>query len=205
MSKDRIQVVMIHGGMTFKKRSDYLSFLEFFPVSLEKRISWKGDFDKKIKKIADVIQLRMPNSENAKFKEWKIWFERHIPLLNNNIILIGNSLGGIFLAKYLSENKLNKNIIATYLIAAPHDNTLAGEDLAGGFTLGKDLSGVIKNSPKTYFLFSKDDEVVPLGHAEKYMKKIPEAHIRILEDKNGHFNIEIFPELIKMVKKSIKK
>ncbi len=201
MKVKKLQIVIIHGGTTFKNRTDYLNFLKTRPISLEKECNWKNDFEKKISKYADVIQPRMPNGDNAKYEDWKICFERYIPMLGNNIILIGNSLGGIFLVKYLSENKFSKKILSTYLVGAPFDNTVVGEDLVGGFTLGRDLSLVSKNSPNTNLLFSETDELVPLSHAEKYLKKLPEASIFILEDKNGHFQIEKFPEILKWLKR----
>ena len=77
----------------------------------------------------------MPLQENAKYNDWKIFFERYIPFLRNNVILIGASLGGIFLAKYLSENKFPKKILSTYLICPPFDNTTLGEDLVGVVTV----------------------------------------------------------------------
>ena len=143
----------------------------------------------------------MPLQDNAKYKEWKLHFERHFPYLKNNIILIGISLGGIFLAKYLSENKFPKKILSTILICPPFDNTLTGEDLAGGFELKSDLSLIEGNAKNLYLLFSKDDEVVPLSHAEKYKKKLKNAKFTIYKSKNGHFKISTFPEIVKMIKK----
>ena len=46
----------------------------------------------------DVLLPRMPNKNNAKYLEWKIWFERMIPFLNKEIILVGYSLGASFIA-----------------------------------------------------------------------------------------------------------
>ena len=96
-------------------------------------------------------------------------------------------MGGIFLAKYLSENKFPKKILSTYLICPPFDNSMPGEDLVGGFKLKSDLSLIEKNSKNLNLLFSKDDEVVPLSHSEKYRKKLKKANIILYESKNGHF------------------
>ncbi len=145
----------------------------------------------------------MPLQDNAKYDEWKIYFERYFPQLKNNIILIGSSLGGIFLAKYLSENKFPKKILSTYLICPPYNNTLPKEDLVGGFKLKSDLSLLENNSKNLYLMFSKDDEVVPISHAKKFKKKLKNAKIIIYESKNGHFKISEFPEIVKMIKSDV--
>jgi hypothetical protein len=146
----------------------------------------------------------MPLSWNAKYEDWKIYFEKYIPYLKNNIILIGNSLGGIFLAKYLSENKFPKKILSLYLICPPYDNSLPGEDLVGGFKLPTNLSRLDNCSKNVNLLFSQDDEIVPVSHTEKYRKKLKKANIIIFNGKNGHFFISEFPEIVEMIKGDLK-
>ena len=202
----KIQIFMIHGGTTFKSKKDYLHFLKNRKISIEGKIRWTDDFLKKnLSKNFEIIKPRMPLQDNAKYEDWKIHFERHFPQLRNNIILIGESLGGIFLAKYLSENKFPKKILSTYLICPPYDNTLPEEDLVGGFKLKSDLSLLEKNSKSLYLMFSKDDSDVPVSHAEKFRKKLKNANIIIYESKNGHFKIAEFPEIVKMIKADVKR
>jgi predicted alpha/beta hydrolase family esterase len=201
-----IQIFVIHGGMTFKSRKDYLLFLRNRKISIEEKIYWSNEYLKKnLGRNFRIIKPRMPLQDNAKYKEWEIHFERHFQYLKNNIILIGVSLGGIFLAKYLSENKFPKKILSAYLIGPPFDNTVCGEDLVGGFRLKSDLSLLEKNSRNLYLMFSKDDDVVPLSHAEKYRKKLNKANIIIYKSKNGHFRIAEFPEIVKMIKRDVQK
>ncbi len=203
--KEKIQVFIIRGGMTFKSKKDYLHFLKNRKISIEERIHWSDDFLKKnLGRNFEIIKPRMPLLDNAKYEEWKIHFERYFSKLKDNIILIGSSLGGIFLAKYLSENKFPKKILSTYLICPPYDNTLSEEDLVGGFKLKSDLSLLEKNSKNLYLMFSKDDDVIHISHAEKFRKKLKNANIIIYENKNGHFNISEFPEIVKMIKSDVK-
>ncbi|MBI2129394.1 alpha/beta hydrolase [Candidatus Woesearchaeota archaeon] len=206
MTKKKTQILIIRGGMTFKSKKDYLHFLKTRKISIEEEIKWGDDYlKKKLGKEFEIIKPRMPLQDNAKYEEWKIHFERQFPHLRNNIILIGSSLGGIFLAKYLSENKFPKKILSTYLICPPFNDTLHGEDLVGGFKLKSDLSMIEKNSKNLNLLFSKDDPVVPVSHAKKYEKKLKNANIVIYKSKNGHFKISKFPEIIKMMKEDVKK
>ena len=206
MEKEKTQIFIIHGGMTFKNKKDYLHYLKTRKISIEGKIRWRDDYlDKKLGEYCEIIRPRMPLQDNAKYEEWKIHFERYFPHLRNNIILIGQSLGGTFLAKYLSENKLPKKILSLYLIGSAFDNTLPGEDLVGGFRLKSDLSMIEKNSPNLNLLFSKDDDVVPVSHTEKFRKKLKNANIIIYESKNGHFKISEFPEIVEMIKNNLKK
>ena len=47
--------------------------------------------------------------------------------------------------------------------------------------------------------------VVPVAHAEKYRRKLPNAHIVIYKSKGGHFQIEKFPEIVAMIKRDVGK
>ncbi|HUC88737.1 MAG TPA: alpha/beta hydrolase [Candidatus Paceibacterota bacterium] len=204
--KNKTQIFIVHGGETFKRKKDYLNYLKTRKVSIEKKKSWSREYlDKELGRKFEIIKPHMPLTENAKYEEWKIYFERFIPLLRNNVILIGNSLGGIFLAKYLSENKFPKKILSVYLTCAPFDNTCPNEDLVNRFKLKSDLSLIEKNCKNVTFMFSKDDDIVPVSHAEKYRRKLKNAKIIIYKSKNGHFRISKFPEIVKMIKKDIKK
>jgi hypothetical protein len=201
----KTQILYIHGGMTFKNQKDYLNYLKNRPISIENKLRWSQEYlDKELGKNFEIIRPRMPLQENAKYEDWKIFFERHIPLLKDNIILIGGSLGGIFLAKYLSENKFPLKILHTYLVCPPFDDTCFTEDLVGGFKLKSDISLLEKNSKNLTLLFSKDDDDVPVAHAEKYRSKLKDAKIIIFKSKNGHFKISKFPEIVKMIRGDMK-
>ena len=101
------QVVVIHGGDTFKTYEQYLRFLKRFDIDFERYRSGKNDWKTNLREALgeeyEVIAPVMPNKNNAKYPEWQIWFEKFIPFLNGEIILVGHSLGGTFIAKYLSE------------------------------------------------------------------------------------------------------
>ena len=188
------QILIIHGGETFDTYDDYIEFLKtgrvFSPV---KRKKWKDDFQDKLGDDFFVLQPEMPCKWNAKYSEWKIWFEKVIPFIEDSVVIIGGSLGGIFIAKYLSENKFPKKILATYLLAAPYD--VRNSD----YNLSKDLSFFEEQGGKIYLYQSKDDTIVLPTNVEKYAKALPTAEKVIFEDK-GHFIQEEFPELVESIK-----
>ena len=195
------QILFIHGGSTFKSYREYLSHLKNIKIDLDRyrKIKWSDSLIKELGNKFDVLLPKMPNPSNAKYEEWEIIFKKISKLLEDNIVLIGHSLGAIFLAKYLSENKFPKKILATLLISPPYDNEGMDESV-GGFTLPKNLNRLNKQGNKIFIYQSKDDLVVPYDHLEKYKKALPNAIIRKFK-KRGHFNQKKFPELIKDIRK----
>ena len=143
------QLFFIHGGMTFENQKDYLDFLRCRDVSIEEKIKWHGNYLKEfLGHKLHIIKPRMPLKDNSKYEEWKIHFEKFFDQLTDGIILVGESLSAIFLAKYLSENEFPRKIKSLYLVASPFDNDLTGEDLVGGFELGEDLIFVELRQPR---------------------------------------------------------
>jgi hypothetical protein len=199
------QILMIHGGMTFKNQKDYLRYLQNKEVSTVSAPYWEADLGNKLGDTFQIIRPRMPLSDNAKYRDWKILFEKYIPLLTKDYLLIGSSLGGIFLAKYLSENVMPQKALSVYIVCAPFDGDLPKEDLVGGFKLTSNLSRIEENCKNLYLMFSSDDDVVPVSHAEKYREKLPEAQILIYKDRKGHFKTPTFPAIIKLIKKDVKR
>lgn len=194
------QVVIIHGGGAFDSYAEYFSWLKSLKLDFKRftQKGWKDSFNKKLGTDFEVVQPEMPNSMNAHYSEWKIWFEKFIPFFQKQVVLVGHSLGGIFLAKYLSENTFPKKIHATFLIAAPFDDKDCTESL-GDFKLLKSLTRFAKQGGKIFLYQSKDDASVPFVDVKKYQEEIPNAILRLFTDK-GHFNQKSFPELLKDIK-----
>jgi predicted alpha/beta hydrolase family esterase len=194
------QVWTVHGGDTFKSYTEYLKFLKEFEIDIKRDWSkgWKSNLGEKLGNNYSVMSLSMPNAFNAKYLEWKIWFEKYIPFMKSPIILLGHSLGGIFLAKYLSENKLKKKIAGAFLVAAPFNDRDSDYSL-GDFKLKKNLSLITKQCSQVFFYQSQDDDVVPFVDLGKYQKALPEAAYRIFKNR-GHFIGSSFPEIVRDIK-----
>ena len=112
------QVVFIHGGETFDTYDDYIKYLEEcdFNPDKDKEKRWKHSLGEKLGSDFNVIAPLMPCKYNSKYNEWIIWFEKLFPYLKDTVVLVGHSLGGIFLAKYLSENGFPKKWSITRLL-----------------------------------------------------------------------------------------
>jgi len=190
------QIIVIHGGDTFNTQGEYLSFLKNFEINFErlKQKGWKEKLAENLNPDYEVIQPKMPNNMNARYSEWKIWFEKMIPFFDKEIILVGHSLGGLFIAKYLSENQFPKKILSTFLISAPYDDKDSGESLVD-FELKNDLGNLQKQGGNIVLYHSEDDRIVPFADLKKYRKLLPNAEVKIFKNR-GHFQQEEFPELI---------
>lgn len=192
-------LVVIHGGSTFDTYEEYLEHLKESELTLEKinRKDWKDSLSSKLPDF-EVIYPKMPNSKNARYEEWKIWFEKLFPLLSEEVVFVGHSLGGIFLAKYLSENNFPKKILSLHLVAAPYDTEVIKDSLAD-FALTKTVEGLSQQTDKIFLYQSKDDTAVAFADVEKYQRDLPLATLRTFEDR-GHFTTEHFPELFEDLK-----
>lgn len=181
----------------------YLDFLRGMEVDIEElrnpQSNWKSALGEELGEKYEVLKLPMPNTLNAKHAEWKIVFEKYVPQFDDEVMLIGHSLGGTFLAKYLAEEDFPKKILATFLVApvydAEGDTTYSMTD----FALPDALDKLNKQGGAIYIYASEDDPVVPYANAEKFKVALPHAILRTLSDR-GHFNQETLPELVEGVK-----
>jgi predicted alpha/beta hydrolase family esterase len=194
----KTQVFVIHGGHARNSYEEYLKHLVEKVVDLDylrakTSMGWKRLLSENLGSAYEVFNPQMPNAENAKYAEWKIWFEKFIPYFTDGIILVGHSLGGIFLAKYLSENQLPVKIRATFLVAAPY-NTLT-EHPRADFNILEPFTKFEGQSEEIFLYHSEDDTVVPFSNFEHYQQDLPKARIRVLE-KAGHVTGDEFPEIV---------
>lgn len=199
------QLIFVHGGSAYSNYEDFLDFLATVPLrdlpGAVKREKWTDHLAEDLGEAFEVFQPRMPNSQNAKYFEWKLWFERYLDLVVDEVILVGRSLGGYFLTKYLTEEVPIKPISALYLLAAPFaPDNFGGED-GGDFAFDTHRVGALTNlGGKVVVMHSKDDPIVPFAHGENYHKALPEATFLTFADR-GHFLMSDFPELIQFIKK----
>jgi len=193
------QIVLIPGGNAFRKYEDYIKDLEDTKLSLSffDKKDWKTGLGNILGEEYQVITPQMPNRFNARYKEWEIWFNKIADLLEDEIILIGTSLGGIFLAKYLAENTFSKKLKALFLVAAPYNTDPEG-DLCD-FVTDEDLSNIEKQTKHIFIYQSKNDEIVPFEDCQEYKKLLPEATLRVFEN-YGHFKLAEFPEIVKDIR-----
>lgn len=145
----------------------------------------------------EVFTHQMPNKSNARYNEWKIWFEKLLPFLRDDVVLVGHSLGASFLTRYLAEERLPIRAKALMLVAGAYSADL--EDMAPEFAAPESLMLATEQVEQIFLYHSKDDPVVPFKELSRYESALPKATSRVFEDKK-HFNQEHFPELVADIK-----
>ncbi|MBT2569650.1 alpha/beta hydrolase [Planococcus sp. ISL-110] len=133
-----------------------------------------------------VIAPKMPDPEDPQYVEWKNKLKEEIASLDDGAVLVGHSIGGSALLKFLSEEELGKSFAKLITIAAPFwgiDKDWELED----FTLAEDF--VSRNSllPDVVLFHSIGDDIVPYKHLEKYMENLPSAKVRQLSGSDHIF------------------
>ena len=96
------QVVFIHGWETRENYNDFFDFLdrlEYEPFK-EKVKKWKHTFKKDLWDDFEVFNPTMPNKDFADYEEWKVMFEKVVPFLKDDVILVWHSLWWTFFTKY---------------------------------------------------------------------------------------------------------
>lgn len=193
------QIFVIHGGNTYDNYDQYLEQLHNSSINYERlkpQSSWKLWLRNQLPEY-DVLAPSMPNSDNAQYKEWCLIFEKIVPFFSSNdVTLVGHSLGGIFLAKYLTEHPLPRPINRLILVAAPYDGE--EHESLGTFRHSK-TPNLAASAKEVHFMHAKDDEVVPFSELTKYRDALPTAYFHVYETGN-HFFWPEFPELLEIIK-----
>lgn len=194
------QVVVIGGGSAYDSYEAYLKNLKRVKLDFGRLMKrgWKDSFAQRLGPKFQVVQPKMPTPDNAKYTEWAIWFRKIIPFLKDGVVLVGHSLGGLFLAKYLSMHRFPKRIKATILIATPFTAEGLHESL-GDFTLPSSLKRFKRQGGRIIIYHSPDDPVVPLWHAGEYWGALHPVVFRVCSGL-GHFNQPTFPELVREIR-----
>ncbi len=142
----------------------------------------------------------MPDPENPKYTLWKAQLEKEFASLNGELIVIGHSLGGSVLLKYLSEKSVKQSISGLFMIAAPYwgkdDDWQAGE-----YTLSEDFALKLPQVSQIFFYHSFNDEIVPFAHLGHYLEKLPQAVNRTFKGNDHYFNNGL-PHLVDDIKGS---
>ena len=162
----------------------------------------KGSYDLVINlqnSVGSGYQIQYPivsQPNEPTYARWKTLLEREFRKIKTDIILIGHSLGGSMLLKYLSEEKTTVPIAGLFLVAIPQwsqDGWNAKE-----FALKPDFAQRLPAIGSIHFFHCMNDPIVPFQHLNFYQKFLNEAVFHALEC-GDHAFAQGLPELTKAI------
>jgi len=168
-------VLFIHGGGTGAYAEDRL-----LADSLQRAL---GD-------AYDVQYPQMPDEENTPYPEWKAEIDSRLAAMTGSVALVGHSIGGSVLLKYLCEQDSMPRIAGVFVLAAPYwgaDKFWSWDEVA----LPADAAARLAGDWPLILYHGRDDEVVPFSHLALLAAKLPRATVRGLDGRGHQFNNDL--------------
>jgi uncharacterized protein len=139
----------------------------------------------------------MPDPENPRYIPWKMALQSSMPVGGNKVVLVGHSLGGSVIVKYLSEGLLQVPVSGLFLVGAPYWGTRGWA--FDEFIFEHKFETRLPAIDHTYIYHSRNDRWVPFSHSSFYAKKLPGAIVRTVDGDQHEFNFGL-PELVNDIK-----
>jgi len=117
---------------------------------------------------------------------WPEQIGKELSKTNNEVILVGHSLGASMLLKSLSENKIKNNIAGIFLLSTPFWS--GDEDWVKGLRPKEDFANNLPKGTPVFLYHCRDDEEIPFDHLAIYRQKIPYATAREITSGGHQFN-----------------
>jgi uncharacterized protein len=180
----RKQILIIHGAGV--------------QVLHRRNTDWQASLQDALGAKYELLTPQMPSPESPQYAAWKSRLEESLALLNDKAILVGHSLGGSILLKYLPEETCQKSISGLFIVAAPcwgADQDWQSDD----FAFRQNFSNLV-HIPRIVLYHSRDDEVVPFTNLAIFKEKLPSAIVRPLNGRGHEFNNREFREIVDDIK-----
>lgn len=143
----------------------------------------------KEKKGHEVFVPDFPNTEFPIYEEWcEHWEKIYASKVDKDSVLVGHSLGGSFLLRWLSESNTS---IAQLILVAPAPDDCGVDEIKSFFTSSWDMKVLKQNSGKTEILGAENDPYISLDKFETLAKKLDATFKKC--PRGGHLNgLELF-------------
>jgi uncharacterized protein len=137
----------------------------------------------------DVRHPQMPDEDSPEYEAWKKQIATELAALDGEVILVGHSLGGSILLKYLSEEEVEKPVAGVFLIAPPYWGAEDWE--VSEYALQDGFASKLPGEMPVFFYHSRDDEVVPFAHLTLYAERLPQATVYEFDGRGHQFNDDL--------------
>jgi predicted alpha/beta hydrolase family esterase len=132
----------------------------------------------------EVLAPNMPDPEHPTYQAWRDQIEQELGKLDADVLLIGHSLGGSMLLKYLAEGTYQRPIPGVFLVAAPY---WGKRDWELEFAVPDDFALHLPPIRHLFLYHSRSDEAVPFASLLRYQEQLPQAIVRVLDGKEHSF------------------
>ncbi|GAB2609590.1 alpha/beta fold hydrolase [Kocuria himachalensis] len=129
--------------------------------------------------LGNDFSIDFPRSPENDPEDWP-WLQaiaEAIARASAPVVLVGHSVGGYLLLKFLAMQHVTTSIAAICIIAPP----FPGGDPAwtfDGFDLPDDVGRLLPADARVLLYASEDDKTVPFAHRDLYAARIPRAITR---------------------------
>jgi predicted alpha/beta hydrolase family esterase len=144
-----------------------------------------------------VLAPDMPDPDHPRYLAWRNQIEQELGKLDADALLIGHSLGGSMLLKYLAEGTYQKPIAGMFLVAVPY---WGKQDWELEYAVPDDFASHLPPIRQLFLYHSRSDEEVPSSSLRRYQEKLPQATVRVLDGKEHSFT-EGLPLLVQDIKR----
>ncbi len=148
----------------------------------------------------EVVCLDLPNPENPDPEEWTKYLVEEVGPIDDETIIFGHSLGGNAAIRFLEAAEAHSTPRACVISSTPW--MIRNERFRGFFLSELDFDVLMWKASRFVVVHSKDDDVIPFDHAQKYADVL---HAKLIEvDGCGHFDGEQYPVLLETIENCIK-
>ncbi|QBD77663.1 alpha/beta fold hydrolase [Ktedonosporobacter rubrisoli] len=131
-----------------------------------------------------VLAPDMPDADNPRYLPWRDQIEQELGKLDTDALVIGHSVGGSILLKYLAEGTYQKPIAGLFLVSAPYWER-QGWQLE--YAVPEDFAAHLPTIRHLFLYHSRDDEEVPFSSLGRYQEQLPQATVRVIDGKEHSF------------------
>lgn len=138
----------------------------------------------------EVLYPQMPDEENCPYPAWQAEIDARLASIKGPVALVGHSIGGSVLLKYLCDRPSPPLIIGLFAVAAPYwgaDPSWRWDEMA----LPADAAVRLAGDWPLVLYHSRDDEIVPFSHLALYAAQLPRAIIREYEGRDHQFGEDL--------------
>jgi hypothetical protein len=140
----------------------------------------------------EVFVPDFPSTDFPKYDEWKEhWEELYASQIEDSSVLIGHSLGGSFLIRWISESNIS---VARLILVAPAPDDCDIEEIQSFFTQSWNVEILKQNVGEIILLGAENDSYIPFLKFEVLGKSLG-ATFRKCPGR-GHLNNEELPEIL---------